>query len=180
MLTQSNIMNYDNIIRHRSAIYTDIQGKVINLTYTHILVTIKTIYLNFVTGNNIITRTLQNNLKVPLTAQTIQYGNLFEQFVILEIIRLNDYYEKHFKFSYLATKDGVEVDLIIERPGQSIILVEIKSTAVNNSDDSKHLKHLKADFKSPQLYVFNNAKTATVIDDVKFTNWMDGIKDIFE
>ncbi len=127
-----------------------------------------------------VTRALQNNLKVPLTAQTIQYGNLFEQFVILEIIRLNDYYEKHFKFSYLATKDGVEVDLIIERPGQSIILVEIKSTAVNNSDDSKHLKHLKADFKSPQLYVFNNAKTATVIDDVKFTNWMDGIKDIFE
>ncbi len=127
-----------------------------------------------------VTRALQNNLKVPLTVQTIQYGNLFEQFIILEFIRLNDYYEKRFKFSYLATKDGVEVDLIIERPGQSIVLIEIKSSTTNNSDDSKHLKHLKADFKTPQLYVLNNAKTGTVIDNVKYINWADGIKEIFE
>ena len=39
-------------------------------------------------------------------------------FIFLECIRLNDYLRKDFKFSYLRTKDDLEIDLIVERPGK--------------------------------------------------------------
>ena len=47
-------------------------------------------------------RALEQMLSVaPTTGQMI--GPLFEQFVILEIYRLNDYLRRDFRFSYLAT-----------------------------------------------------------------------------
>ena len=127
-----------------------------------------------------VTRALQNNLKIALTDQTFQYGDLFEQFVILEIMRLNDYYEKRFKFSYLVTKDGVEIDLIIERPGERIVLIEIKSSAENNTNHAKHLKLLEPEFKKPEMYVINNAAKPALIDGVNYVNWSSGIKQLFK
>jgi predicted AAA+ superfamily ATPase len=62
----------------------------------------------------------------PTTGQLI--GALFEQFIVLELHRLNDYLRKDFRFSYLATQGGLDVDLVIERPGQRTCLVEIKSS----------------------------------------------------
>jgi hypothetical protein len=52
-----------------------------------------------------------------LRPRTSAYGRVFEQFVILESNRMNDYLEPDFRFSYLRTKDDAEIDLIVERPG---------------------------------------------------------------
>jgi predicted AAA+ superfamily ATPase len=126
-----------------------------------------------------VTRALQNQLTVPLTEQTYSYGDLFEQMVILEFIRLNDYLEARFKFSYLLTKENVEIDLIIERPGQVPVLIEIKSTKENIDSHAKNLNLIGSSFKKAQLYVLNNSDTAMVKGDVKFVNWKTGIQEIF-
>ena len=126
-----------------------------------------------------VTRALQNQLGLPLTEQTYSYGDLFEQFVILEFIRLNDYYEKRFKFSYLLTKDNVEVDLLIERPGKPTVLIEIKSSKENISDHGKSLKSIGSSFHNPKLYVLNNAEKPIMRDNIKFINWKKGIHEIF-
>ena len=126
-----------------------------------------------------VTRALQNTVPLELSPQTTSFGALFEQFVVLEFIRLNDYYEKRFRFSYFTTKDGVEIDLVIERPGRPIILVEIKSGNKIDEDDSRHLKSIAKTFNKAQKYVLSNIKTPAVIQDVRFCNWQEGLNEIF-
>lgn len=126
-----------------------------------------------------VARALQNTVSLSLTEQTLVYGDLFEQFVILEFIRLNDYFEKRFKFSYLRTKDDREIDLIIERPGQPSVLIEIKSSSKINKEDSKHLQAIGKDFKNVKMYVLSNTEKSSLIENVKFINWKKGIHEIF-
>ncbi len=122
---------------------------------------------------------LQNSLKLPLTPQTISYGDLFEQFIILEFIRLNDYFESRYRFSYFLTKDGSEIDLVIERPGKPLALVDIKSTAQISDDHSSHLKKLAPSFKKAELFVLNNSTQALNRDNVQFRPWENGIRENF-
>ncbi len=127
-----------------------------------------------------VTRALQNTLPLELSEQTIAFGDLFEQFIILEFIRLNDYYETRYKFSYLLTKDGVEIDLIVERPGKAAALVEIKSTSTNREEDMVNLKSISNEFKKADCYVLNNSTMSTEILGVRFVNWKVGIQEIFK
>lgn len=55
------------------------------------------------------------------------YGQMFENFIISEIFKLN-YYEKHnFNLNYWRTKSGSEVDLVLSRnENKELIAVEIK------------------------------------------------------
>jgi predicted AAA+ superfamily ATPase len=126
-----------------------------------------------------VTRALQNQLSIPLNEQTISYGDLFEQLVILEIFRLNDYLETRFRFSYLLTKDNVEVDLIVERPGRPHCLIEIKSSKKNEIDHAKSLLGIRDSFERPDCFVFNNTDQEMKYQDIHFLNWREGIKQIF-
>lgn len=57
-------------------------------------------------------RVLDGTLIQPPVIHTFGFGKLFEQFLILEIIRLNDYFKSDFRPFYLLTKDHAEIDLI--------------------------------------------------------------------
>ena len=103
---------------------------------------------------------------------------LVEQFVILEFIRLNEYYEKHFEFTYFRSKDNLEIDLIIKRPGLSEVLIEIKSKDYFDADDSKSLRSITKEFKKPELYVFSNCQTISLFEKVHHMPWNLGIKKI--
>jgi uncharacterized protein len=81
-------------------------------------------------------RALTHSLNVPLREGTSAYGDLFEIFIVNEFFKLNHYYEKDYSFYYLMTRDGVEIDLVVERPGSPLLLVEIKSAS------SIHERHL--------------------------------------
>ena len=72
-------------------------------------------------------RALDKQLESPLLKNTYLYGNAFEHRILQECFYLNEYLKKDFSFYYLMTKDQNEIDLVIERPGKSDILVEIKS-----------------------------------------------------
>jgi predicted AAA+ superfamily ATPase len=75
-----------------------------------------------------IRRALDYTISQELHEGTYQFGTAFEHFVILELIRLNDYFRRDFRFSYLRTPAGREIDLVIDRPGAPVALVEIKSS----------------------------------------------------
>ena len=78
----------------------------------------------------------------PETSQ--QLGPLFEHFIICEVLRLNEYRQRDYTLSYLTTQGGAEIDLIIERPGDKTLFVEIKSTEHVQSEQLRHLKDLSA------------------------------------
>jgi len=63
-------------------------------------------------------RALTRTLSVPLIKSTSYYGCVFEHFIILECVRLASYFYPEYRFSYLKTRDDVEIDLIVERPDQ--------------------------------------------------------------
>ncbi|MFA5420513.1 MAG: ATP-binding protein [Patescibacteria group bacterium] len=66
----------------------------------------------------------------------IDKGALFENFIISEMIKQNDYLDDSFNFYYWRSKQGAEIDLVLEKEGK-IIGIEIKY----NSD--KHNKAFK-------------------------------------
>jgi len=78
-----------------------------------------------------------------LQANTYAYGRAFEHFIITEAIRRNHYLRRDYKVMYLRTKNGAEVDRVVERPGAATLLVEIKSSA---SVDERSIRTLRRFF----------------------------------
>lgn len=127
-----------------------------------------------------ICRSIQNSLHSPPVPGTSDYGDLFEHLVIIEIYRLNILLKKNYQLSYLRTQNNVEIDLILERRGDPIILIEIKSKNNVSSEDIKNLTNLQAEFKKKTMYLLSNDPYSKKIDEVHVLHWKEGIKNIFE
>lgn len=97
-------------------------------------------------------RALERALHQKLYPGTYAYGLAFEHFVILELRRLNDYCGADYSFSYLRTKDGAEIDLVLDRPGRPPVLLEIKSTTRIRNSDVAPLGRFQADIKGSRAY----------------------------
>jgi predicted AAA+ superfamily ATPase len=80
-------------------------------------------------------RALDYTLAQEIYEKSYSFGNAFEHLILLELVRLNDYRRRDFRFSYVRTPAGLEVDLVIDRPGKPVALVEIKSTGNVTRDD---------------------------------------------
>jgi uncharacterized protein len=120
-------------------------------------------------------RALDKTLKVlPLSSQMI--GPLFEHLVIGEIWRLNHYKRADYSLSYLATQGGLEVDLVVERPGQKTALIEIKSS---DSIKDMHLRHVDVlvnENESFEAFCFCREPYMRKVGKVIVTPWQEGIK----
>lgn len=123
-------------------------------------------------------RALNNTLTVELKPQTYAFGAAFEHFVINEINRLQSYAKKDYRFSYLRTKDGVEIDLIIERPGLKRALVEIKSTARVAEDDVRALQQLGNDVPNSEAFCLSLDPTPKKIGAVACFPWLAGLEEL--
>lgn len=125
-----------------------------------------------------VTRALARLLEVPLVPQTSAYGDTFEHFVILEFARLISCYYPDYEMTYLQTKDGAEVDLVIDRPGQAPVLVEIKSTERVDESHTRTIGKLAADLKGAEAYCLSRDKNKKEINNVTALPWQEGLKTI--
>jgi predicted AAA+ superfamily ATPase len=99
---------------------------------------------------------------------------------VLECFRLNEYLKLDFSFSYLRTKDDVEVDLIIERPGQRDLLVEIKSKNRIVSDDARSLNFISKDWdKKMQAEIWSLDETEKKEGSVHCRYWQNAFDEYF-
>jgi uncharacterized protein len=120
---------------------------------------------------------IRGELGIAPQPETIRYGNLFENYVINEFFRLNQYYKRDFNFSYWKTKDDQEVDLVCSAGSFSEpIAVEIKSSSRPNEMDFKHLKVFSLDYPNSKLYCLCNTPTPFVLDGVQVLPWQEGVK----
>ncbi len=111
------------------------------------------------------------------TQGTSTYGELFEHFVINEIYRLNEYWQKDFILSYLKTKNDAEIDLILSK-GRYHFAIEIKSSKYIDTKEVKKLKALAEDIKNiKKVFYISNCKDKRTIDDVQCLHWQDFISD---
>ncbi len=127
-----------------------------------------------------IKRALDNTLKVPLIPKTYAYGRAFEHFVITQIFFLNHYFETDYKLYYLKTKDGAEIDLIVERPDSSLICIEIKSTDDSTLVKTTNLRKLAEDLQSQDQLCLSQDPVTRREGSVVYLHWQDGIERIFK
>lgn len=90
-------------------------------------------------------RAIEKTLSIPMVSHTSYYGNLFETFLVNEIRRLIEYKRLDWTLSYLMTKEGQEIDLVIQKPTKELILIEIKATNSILDDDLKDIETLGKD-----------------------------------
>jgi predicted AAA+ superfamily ATPase len=105
-------------------------------------------------------------------------GNRFEHFVFLEIYRLQSYKELGWRFSYLRTKDDAEIDLIIERPNQPTLLIEIKATDNVSERHTANLNRFVPDFKSAEAVLISNDPVAKRFNHVRCAHWSNWLSEV--
>ena len=125
-----------------------------------------------------VTRALARFLGQHIVPMSKPYGQAFEQFVIAESLRLNEYLRKDFRFSYFRTKDGIEIDMIVDRPGAPLALIEIKSSKNPASEEIDNLVRLKSEFEPCEAYCFSNDPIPRLDRGVLFVHWQEGLKRI--
>lgn len=125
-----------------------------------------------------VTRALNNALTIPLQPKSYAFGRAFEHFLINELHRLNSYKELDYRFSYLLTKDHVEVDLIVERPGKKRALIEIKSSSLVRAEDVRALNSIAPDLKNSRAFCLSLDPTPKQFDKVTSLHWLDGIQEL--
>lgn len=126
-----------------------------------------------------VTRVLAFLTDVKLVPQTNAYGNAFEHFIILECIRLSDYYRLHYRFSYVRTQDGFEIDLMVDRPGKKLLCIEIKSAQQVDESDIRSFIRLSADIPNSEAICISNEKYAKKIKHVIVMPWRQALEEYF-
>ena len=123
-------------------------------------------------------RALDRTLDVPLSSGTYEFGKAFEHFVITQIAHLSRYRYPDWKLSYLQTGAGVEIDLVIERPGMAIALIEIKSSTRVDDRDIRNLASFTGDFTDPLALCVSRDPTRLMLKGVLCVPWRDALKEL--
>lgn len=124
-----------------------------------------------------VVRALTHTLTLDMLPSTYAFGRAFEHLVILEAMRLNDYFKKDFRFYYLRTKDDAEVDLVIERPGKKVAIVEIKSSEQVDDRDTRVVSSFLKDFGA-EGFCLSRDPVEKRIGEVHALEWREGLKAI--
>ena len=120
-------------------------------------------------------RALDRTLTVEVRPHTFAYGKSFEHWVVIEAVRRSAYLDNDFRFSYLRTKDGAEIDLVVERPGAPTALIEIKSTESVSRDDVRMLERFRADMRHTHAYCLSLDPIAKRLGNVEALPWSKGL-----
>ena len=126
-----------------------------------------------------IVRALQGEYGRIPGPSTYDFSNLFESFLINELYRLNKYTERDYKFSFLKTKDGVELDLIIRINARKHYCIEIKSGVLRSMDNFSAQLKLAEDIPGGEFMVFSQNSTAFTDGKITVYPWQEGLKMIY-
>ena len=121
---------------------------------------------------------LARTLNIPLEPRTSAYGDAFEQWLITEIYRLEHYLKKDWAFSYLRTKDDAEIDLIIDRPGLPLALVEIKSSNQIDEHVIAPLAKLVKDLLPADAFCLSQDPIPKNIRGIQCLPWQMGLNEL--
>jgi predicted AAA+ superfamily ATPase len=122
-----------------------------------------------------VARTLAGTIDIPVTPSTSDYGYTFEAFLIGQINTALTYRQKQFQLSYLLTREGAEVDLIVERAGEPTILIEIKSGAIVRDEDLGSIHRLSKDFANARTVCLYDGTVRRRFEKTSILPWREGI-----
>jgi len=124
-------------------------------------------------------------LRSPLMVGSSRYGRLFEQFVINEIYRINDYFRRDYGLAFYSNGSS-EVDLVLSRSrGEAPIAIEIKSNPIVHREDLAGLALFAGEYPESRLYCLSTNEKAYALEIlpnrlVHVLHYRDGIKQVLE
>lgn len=128
-----------------------------------------------------VARSMTRQLEEEIYESTSEFGDLFEQMIINEFFRMRDYLEKSWNFYYLRTKDGVEIDLIIEQKKNHFLLIEIKSSEKILPSHYQSLIKIGAEFDHvKKIILCREKRTRLTNEGVHIFPWQLGLHEIFK
>ncbi len=83
-----------------------------------------------------------------LSVDVTLVGNLFENFVIMELKKQATWSKRRVNLYYYRTLDGIEVDLVLEDKAGNIVGIEVKASETVTAADFKGLKHMQETYKN--------------------------------
>jgi len=130
-----------------------------------------------------VARAIEKTLSIPMVEHTSYYGHLFETFIVMEIRKIAERHRREWTFSYLCTKEGQEIDLIIQRPQNEFILIEIKSTLNTTDEELKSILSLGPDFdkkykKKSLKILISQDKNSRISENIECLYFTDALKKI--
>jgi uncharacterized protein len=127
-------------------------------------------FLFFDTG---VRNALLGRAAVSQSEGTAEFGRSFEHFVILELIRVNAYKEKSYRFSYYRTQNGSEVDIVAESPTGETWGVEIKASTDPTLKTAAGLHSLKEVVPHAHLICACLAPRKRISGEITILPWQD-------
>jgi predicted AAA+ superfamily ATPase len=125
-----------------------------------------------------LTRALARQLSLQPAPGTSYYGEIFEHFIVNECMKLAQLHCPEYRFSFLKTKDGAEIDLVVDRPGQPLLLIEIKSTSTVQEAQLTTLKQISSELKADAVVLSQDSITRK-IEGIRLYPWYTGISKLF-
>lgn len=124
-------------------------------------------------------RALARQLDTRLNPRTSLYGELFEQWVVLEVNRWARYSSRNIQLFYYQPHGGKEIDLVISRPGEPPLLVEIKSTDLVEEKHVEALLSSGSHFENSTKQCVSNDPSAKTISGVECVHWRDFLESLY-
>ncbi len=126
-----------------------------------------------------VVRCLSRRLTVSLVPKTTAYEDAFEHFILLEFIRLGNYFQPDYRFSFIRTASDVEIDLVVERPGKPLLCIEIKSSDAINEMDIRSFIKITEDISDCEAIVLSQDRFMKKFDHVTCYPWKQGLEHYF-
>jgi predicted AAA+ superfamily ATPase len=124
--------------------------------------------------DNGVLNALRGELKTELNQRNFRYGQLFENFVINEIIKINFRLGGDYKLYHYRTDKGNEIDLIMQKNSFTPpIAIEIKSSELPDIDDLGTLKSFKDEFTNAQLFCVCRCTRSYTEGAITFIPYLD-------
>ena len=125
-----------------------------------------------------VSRAAARILSVRLVPGTSIYGQTFEQFVMTQAIHGLKYACPEAKVSYYKDESDIEVDLVIEKPGEPVMFVEIKSSSQVDESSIKSMRIIRKDFPDARFQLWSQDKVRRLVDGVEMISWNDGLRGV--
>ncbi len=131
--------------------------------------------------DNGVKRSLDRTLVSKLVPRTSAFGDAFEHFIVMELVKGASYKRLDWRFSYLRTKEDVEIDLIIDRPGKPRAMIEVKSKEKITPADVKSLETLGKDTDArADRFLVSLDKNNQQIGSTRALYWKDALVELLE
>ena len=122
-------------------------------------------------------REIEGHSHIPIT-NSQERGLSFEHWLITEIFKLNSYKQNKYELSYLLTKGGLEVDLILKAPREKEIFIEIKSAKQVQDRHIKSLKVLRKDHPKKRFICLCREEHPRQAGGIDILPWQVGLQEL--